>query len=568
MTISSKEALESADPIAKSAAPSSAAPPKSDNARLRADAVSLDVPVKVHGSRVTDVSVGTTAQTEPFEEETSTMIVFPHGGVLRMATNVNVGQMLVITNQKTRQDAICRVVKVRAYSSSQAYVEVEFTHRQFGYWGVHFSSEDEDLSGPTAVAAKPEPLPPLLEARRPDPPVVSSVSVKVEDLPKPFLPQPRPGSAFVSLGSKEDFEVAATTPPAGSAPPVSARESIAAPAPVIPPPVTPAPVSRPAVSPVSVSEELVEAPRSSSRAFGALTGELSTPAFSDMGTRLGRGISDSAPSASSSGKGLLIGVAAAVVLAVAATGTWYFRQQPSAQQSSSRAVAAELPANTSAAPSSVAETQNLAPVTSSAPASSAGDSYGQIAAASSSTATRSARQPESSSAGGPHVLGEEVSSPAPAASQQKAMGNIGVAVLGAHPLANKKSSGNVAAPEIPTLPSSVALPNIAASAPSLAPPPVPAQRIRIGGAFVPAKLLHSSPPVYPASARASGLEGDVVVSAQLDKAGNVTGVQVLSGLAVLRQAAAEAVRAWKYQPATLDGDAVASQVNVTVQFRK
>ncbi len=68
------------------------------------------------------------------------MIVFPQGSVIRMSTAVTVGQMLVVTNLKTRQDAICRVVKVRTFTNMQGYVEVEFTHKQEGYWGVQFSA--------------------------------------------------------------------------------------------------------------------------------------------------------------------------------------------------------------------------------------------------------------------------------------------------------------------------------------------------------------------------------------------------------------------------------------------
>jgi TonB family protein len=580
MTISSKDTLESADPAVKSAAPSSAAPSKPDNARLRADAVSLDVPVKVHGSRVSDVAPGAPgalAQTEPFEEETSTMIVFPHGGVLRMATAVNVGQMLVVTNQKTKQDAICRVVKVRAYSNTQAYVEVEFTHRQSGYWGVHFSSEDEEFGGPGPAASKPEPLLALpVESRRPDPPVVSSVSVKVEDLPKPFVSTPRPESAFVSIGSHEDFQISATNMSTLASPPAPLRESIAPPAP-IPPPVIPAPVSRPAPPPAPLAEAPVEAPRSSSRAFGTLTGEISASSTSDMGTRLGGSYSESSSASSSSGKGLLIAAVAAIALVAVAGGAWYFHQHPSAAVASQQSAATQAPVNTNPSPSSTSsssslpETQNLPPAGNSQPAMPAGDNYGQITSVPAPGASHAAPE-QSAPRTGPHVVGEEVpapAAPAPAApAQQKAMGNIGVAVLGAHPVTNKKSSGNVAAPEIPAMPSSSALPNMAGNSPNLAPPLEPTKRVRVGGLLVPAKLLRSNPPVYPSAARQSGVEGDVVVSAQVDEHGNITAVQAVSGLSMLRQAALDAVRTWKYQPATLDGDAVSSQISVTVQFRK
>ena len=120
---------------------------------LRADALSLEVAVKVHGSRVIEVARGTAPRTEPFEEQTVTMIVFPQGAVLRMTSVVNVSQMLVLTNIKTKQDSICRVLKVRPNANQGSYVEVEFTHRQPGYWGVQFPSE-----GPVAanIVAPPQ----------------------------------------------------------------------------------------------------------------------------------------------------------------------------------------------------------------------------------------------------------------------------------------------------------------------------------------------------------------------------------------------------------------------------
>jgi protein TonB len=54
----------------------------------------------------------------------------------------------VLTNLKTGHDAICRIVKVRPYAQLHSYVEIEFTHKQPGYWGVYFS-------GDSAVEASP-----------------------------------------------------------------------------------------------------------------------------------------------------------------------------------------------------------------------------------------------------------------------------------------------------------------------------------------------------------------------------------------------------------------------------
>src|ERR1700693_5206436 len=128
----------------------------------RADAVSLEVPVKIHGSRVSEVVREITPHTEPFEEQTSTMIVFPQGAVIRMSTAVSVGQMLVVTNLKSRQDAICRVVKVRTFSNLQGYVEVEFTHKQPGYWNVYFPSDGppSPIQPSQPVAGEPAPIKP------------------------------------------------------------------------------------------------------------------------------------------------------------------------------------------------------------------------------------------------------------------------------------------------------------------------------------------------------------------------------------------------------------------------
>src|ERR1700685_1266720 len=136
-----KDAVEVASPIAESTTAHVSDRPKPDSGQLRSDAVSLDVPVKVHGSRVTEVVRGITPHTEPFEEQTSTLIWFLRGAVVRMSTAVSAGQMVVLTNLKSGHDAICRIVKVRAYAQSQSYVALEFTNRQSGYWGVHFATD-------------------------------------------------------------------------------------------------------------------------------------------------------------------------------------------------------------------------------------------------------------------------------------------------------------------------------------------------------------------------------------------------------------------------------------------
>jgi periplasmic protein TonB len=59
----------------------------------------------------------------------------------------------------------------------------------------------------------------------------------------------------------------------------------------------------------------------------------------------------------------------------------------------------------------------------------------------------------------------------------------------------------------------------------------------------------------------------VKVDALIDAAGHVTTMKIVSGPAMLHQAAMDALRQWKYQPATLDGKAVSMHLTVTIQFR-
>ena len=240
-----KDSLEVAGSATEVASPRPAAQPKAAAAagHLRADALSLEVPVKVHGSRVNDGPQGAAPRTEPFEEQTSTMIVFPHGCVIRMSTAVNVGQMLVVTNLKTRQDAICRTVKVRTFTNMQSYVEVEFTHKQESYWGVQFSA------GVPAVApiAAPQPLSSVIP-----PPAALTASAPVEKqvhisavapavpvtatVQKPVVVSPAPPAVSVNA-TQGTFTAPPVAPPVVPAPPASASHV----APLSPPTFVPPP---------------------------------------------------------------------------------------------------------------------------------------------------------------------------------------------------------------------------------------------------------------------------------------------------------------------------------------
>jgi protein TonB len=80
------------------------------------------------------------------------------------------------------------------------------------------------------------------------------------------------------------------------------------------------------------------------------------------------------------------------------------------------------------------------------------------------------------------------------------------------------------------------------------------------------KLISTTQLTYPPAAKSAKIEGDVLVTANVDATGKVVGAKAISGPAMLRVGAEDTVRGWKYQPATIGGKPVPTQVTVKIQF--
>lgn len=84
-----------------------------------------------------------------------------------------------------------------------------------------------------------------------------------------------------------------------------------------------------------------------------------------------------------------------------------------------------------------------------------------------------------------------------------------------------------------------------------------------------ATLLQQPKPAYPRDAERAGIEGTVMILASVDANGDVTDTRIdkRSGSASLDHAAMQEVRNWHFKPATHDGKAVTSMVQVPVQYK-
>ena len=80
-------------------------------------------------------------------------------------------------------------------------------------------------------------------------------------------------------------------------------------------------------------------------------------------------------------------------------------------------------------------------------------------------------------------------------------------------------------------------------------------------------LLAPIQPVYPAIAKAAGVQGAVVMEAVISKAGRIESLHAVSGPAMLRGAALAAVQAARYEPYRLNGQPTEVQTTITVVFR-
>jgi len=563
---------------------------------LENEAIGLEVEVRIHGSQVAAVVLDTTEHVEPFEEDTSTMIVFPRGAVVKLRARVRSGHAVVLTHLATKQTALCRIVQVNSAPNIVNYVKLEFVQPAPGFWGVHFPS---DGAVPGVVSDGHPPIngqPEKFEAKVAPVEHVAPTSLPSAAQPTPRadppLPEPKPilrectkeivrsaSAAPISYGASEDI-TATEIIPLAAAPTKKARITHKPQTAIVPQPSRTSSHTQgaPLFDSLSTGEEVF-----GKASFTATAETAIVKSDSKAMQMFARSLNPSSlmqsvevPKAHTGIK-IFLSIAAGAILAAGAV--FYVRQyRGNARQSASVATPASIPQTSAPTTSSAVPTQPTS--------TSAETAVRPVAEASTTTETLSGqkRPPVPSTAPQDEIIVTPVHNSAKNPDSDihptisNGLANIYAGDLSARPKPAKRKRATVQTlvPAINSTPkdlsgssANTALDSLVSGSssalPSLPKPAEPQPVVR-GGVVSAPRLLHSVKPIYPALAMSNHIDGDVQIQALIDQTGKVVSTKVLSGPILLRRAATDAVQQWRYSPATLDGKPISMSYKVTVGF--
>jgi TonB family protein len=102
--------------------------------------------------------------------------------------------------------------------------------------------------------------------------------------------------------------------------------------------------------------------------------------------------------------------------------------------------------------------------------------------------------------------------------------------------------------------------------PSSSAPPATRTRAQVQLSSGSAQVISKVDPSYPLLAKQMKVQGAVVLEALISKSGSIQDIEVLSGPAILSEAAREAVKQWHFKPYYQGGQPVETEARVTVNF--
>ena len=92
------------------------------------------------------------------------------------------------------------------------------------------------------------------------------------------------------------------------------------------------------------------------------------------------------------------------------------------------------------------------------------------------------------------------------------------------------------------------------------------QKVSISSGIAVGLLIQKTAPIYPPMARNARVSGTVVIQATISRNGTIENPRVVSGPAMLRQSALDAVKTWRFRPYMLSGEPVEVETTVNVNF--
>jgi TonB family protein len=95
----------------------------------------------------------------------------------------------------------------------------------------------------------------------------------------------------------------------------------------------------------------------------------------------------------------------------------------------------------------------------------------------------------------------------------------------------------------------------------------PDRVVALSPAAAESSLIHRVEPDYPQEARDREVQGAVVLEVHIGMDGTVQALDVASGDPLLAEAATVAVKQWRFQPRSINGQPVEMQTRVTLNFR-
>ena len=104
--------------------------------RRRSERVMLQVPVTV---------IAETPDRVPVQEDTHTLVVNAHGGLMKLKMDLLTGQPIIIVNPQTGMEQSCRVVRIDEPTADYFAVAFEFDRPAPNFWPVSFPPSDWGL---------------------------------------------------------------------------------------------------------------------------------------------------------------------------------------------------------------------------------------------------------------------------------------------------------------------------------------------------------------------------------------------------------------------------------------